>query len=113
MEDDRWKLLQELGRMMSDISEACYCAGWMGNTEYIVPELCTRAVKSGVAQPWGQSQVTPAKAAELCAAAALLGHWADLDEMAVHYEPFQPFPVPAEIIDEIERERREAAKRRR
>jgi hypothetical protein len=37
--DERHALVQQLGQAMSDISEDCYCAAWLGGTEYFVPEL--------------------------------------------------------------------------
>jgi len=36
----RSSLLQMLGREMSDISEDRYYAGWLGGTEYFVPDTC-------------------------------------------------------------------------
>ena len=41
----RWALYSR----MSDISEACWCAGWMQGTEYAL----WRAVTSGEPQTWG------------------------------------------------------------
>ena len=46
-------LVQQLGAEMSDLSEACWCAGWLGGTESVVPELCRRAAESGRTQYWG------------------------------------------------------------
>jgi len=98
----RHSLLQILGDEMSDISEDCYCAGWLGSTEYFVPELCRRAVESGQIQLWGAGEVTPERAKGLIALAEQIGCWADLDEQAVGYVPHQPFPVPKHLADAIE-----------
>src|SRR5262245_48140399 len=76
----RHALVQQLGRAMSDVSEDCYCAGWLGGTEYFVPELCRRAAATGRPQYWGHGEVTPERAAGLLALAELLRCWADLDE---------------------------------
>jgi hypothetical protein len=97
-------LVQQLGDAMSDISEECYCAGWLGGTEYIVPELCRRAILSGQTQYWGFGEVTPEQARKLWELADRIGCWADTDFESVGYEPFQPFPIPAEYAEAIERE---------
>ena len=95
-EATRHSVLQLLGQEMSDISEDCYCAGWLGGTEYVVPELCRRAAESGRPQWWGPDVVTPERARGLVHLAEQLGHWADLDEAGVGYVPFRPFPIPPE-----------------
>jgi hypothetical protein len=101
---ERHPLVQRLGQMMSDISEDCYYAGWLGGTEYLVPELCRRVVQTGQAVVWGHGVITPERAAELIALADQIGSWADLDEPGVGYVPFHPFPVPEEYVAAIERE---------
>jgi hypothetical protein len=100
----RHALLQVLGNEMSDISEDGYCAGWLGSTEHFVPELCRRAIESGIAQKWGACEVTPERARGLIALAEQIGSWVNLDEQAVGYVPFQPFPIPQHLADVIERE---------
>jgi hypothetical protein len=112
--DDRQHhdLAQQLGKAMSDISEDCYCAGWLGGTEYLVPELCRRAVLTGTPQFWGHGEVTPAQAQELIALAERAGCWADTDYLSVGYDPFQPFPIPPEYVEAIEREQRFVQSRR-
>jgi hypothetical protein len=97
-------LLRLLGQEMSDISEDCYCAGWLGGTEYFVPEICRRALESGRSQIWGHGEVTPARAKELTLLADQLGCWADLDEDGIGYVPHQPFPVPQQYIEALDRE---------
>jgi hypothetical protein len=102
---DRERQIAELGRLMSDCSEDCYCAGWLGNTEYLVPELCRRALETDEPQPWGHGEVTPQLAAKMTALAKEMGHWAVLDELGVGYELFDPFPIPPEILEELDREK--------
>jgi hypothetical protein len=102
--DDRHGLVQQLGKAMSDISEDCYCAGWMRGTEYLVPELCRRAVEFNRVQHWGHGEVTPELARELWALAERAGCWAVEDDASVAYDPFQPFPIPPEYIEGVERD---------
>lgn len=97
-------LLQLLGKAMSDVSEECYCAGWLDGTEYFVPELCRRALTTRQTQHWGRWEVTPELARGLQALADQVGSWANLDADATGYIPFQPFPIPAVYLESIERE---------
>jgi hypothetical protein len=101
---ERHALVQRLGQMMSDVSEDCYYAGWLGATEYLVPELCRRAVQSGTPVAWGHGVVTPERAAEMIALADRIGSWADLDEPGIGYVPFHPFPMPSEYVAAIDKE---------
>src|SRR4051812_28836268 len=99
-------LVQELGAAMSELSEACYYAGWMAGSEDAIPELCRRALATGVAQPWGHGEVTVEIARRLTALAERAGAWADLhprDDTYVSYRP--PHPVPPEVAAALERER--------
>lgn len=100
----RHALLQQLGEAMSEISEQCYYAGWLGGTEYLVPELCIRALATGQTQAWGHSEVTPGRAGELISLAEKVGSWANLDEAGVGFVPHQPFPMPREYAESVERE---------
>jgi hypothetical protein len=110
---DRHAFVQQLGQAMSNISEECYCAGWLGGTEYFVPELCRRAVETVRTQYWGHGEVTPDQARELITLAERAGCWADTDYYSVGYEPFQPFPIPPEYLEAIEREQSSEYARRR
>lgn len=101
-------LLQILGDAISIISEKCWCAGWLGATEKYVPELCRRAVFTGVPQKWGLGQISPEEARGLCYLAGLIGAWADLDERGVDYVPYQPFPIPADVMSAIDLEQTKA-----
>lgn len=103
-EAQRNALVQQLGEAMSGISEDCYCVGWLGGTEYMVPDLCRRAVELGKTQFWGHGEVTPEQAKELNSLAERAGCWADTDYYSVGYDPFQPFPIPQEYVEAIERE---------
>ncbi|MFK7790307.1 MAG: hypothetical protein AB8C95_12545 [Phycisphaeraceae bacterium] len=101
---DREGLLQDLGEKMSAVSEDCYYAGWMEGTEYFVPELCQRAMKTNEIQPWGHGEVTPNLGLELSKLAELIGHWADLDEIGTGYIAFDPFPIPKKYRENIDHE---------
>jgi len=101
---DRADLTRRLGELISQVSEDCYCAGWLGGAEYSVPELCRRALASGRSQPWGHGVVTPALAKTLCDLADQLGHWVDTDEASVGYVPFSPFPIPPEYLAALDRD---------
>lgn len=102
--DEKHALVQRLGNAMSDISEDCYYAGWMDGTEYFVPELCCRAIHAGRPCYWGHGSVTPEQALELVALAQRAGSWAALDDRGIGFVPFQPFPLPSEYIESIDRE---------
>jgi hypothetical protein len=103
-EATRHALVQQLGQEMSDISEDCYCAGWLGGTEYTVPKLCRRALELGQTQYWGHGEIAPDLARRLWELAERIGSWVDTDSDSVGYEPFQPFPIPPQYVEAIERE---------
>src|SRR5437660_8824985 len=86
-------LVQELGAAMSELSEACYCAGWIGDCEDEIPELCRRALATGVPQPWGHGEVTPEIARRLTMLAERAGAWADLHPQDDTYVPYCPTPT--------------------
>jgi|GEM_PF-1742864 len=96
--------LTSLGQLMSDLSEDCYCAGWLIGTEYLVPELCRRAIETGAPQYWGHGEVSPEQARRLQDIADSVGHWANLDDEAKNYIPFDPFPIPATYIESLDPE---------
>jgi hypothetical protein len=100
----RHSLIQLLGLAMNELSEEAYSAGWLGGTEYFVPELCRRAVETGVTQRWGRWEVTPAFARGLVHVSEQTGCWANLDESATRYVAFQPFPIPVEYLEALDRE---------
>lgn len=106
-------LIQQLGAAMSEVSEDCYCAGWLGGTEDVLPELCRRAIDTGTTQHWGQGVVTPETARKLWAMAERAGAWADLHPQDDSYVPHQPFPVDAEVTQELDREQSLRLNRRR
>lgn len=86
-ERTRHALLQLLGKAMSDISEECFYAGWLGGTEDEVPELCRRAIETDQPQVWGQGTITPDQAIGLNYIAEQLGYWAIWTDTG-----FEPFP---------------------
>jgi len=96
--------LKRLGVAMSDVSERCYCAGWLGGAEYLLPELCRRVILTNEPQPWGYSSVTLEEAEMLTALSDEIGSWADLDDNAAEFVRFKPFPIPAEYIEELDRQ---------
>lgn len=59
-----------LAEFMSDLSEDCYCAGWLIGTEFVLWSLAN----SG-GGPWGIGTVTAEDAARLLALAAEAGGW--------------------------------------
>ena len=87
--------------------------GWLGGTEYFIPELCRRAVETGRTQYWGHGEITPQQARQLMALAERAGCWADTDYYSVGYDSFQPFPIPPEYVEAIEREQSSEYARRR
>ena len=89
---------------MSDISEDCYCAGWLGGTEHFIPELCRRALATQETQYWGHGDISPDLAARLLAIASELGHWVDTNFHSNSYEPFEPFPIPPQYLEALDRE---------
>lgn len=98
-------LVQQLGAAMSDLSEECYSAGWMSGSEDEIPELCRRALATGVVQHWGHGSVTPEVARRLTELAERAGAWANLhpqDDTFVPYRP--PNPVPRDIAAALDRE---------
>lgn len=99
----RHALVQQIGTAMSDISEDCYCAGWLGGTEFLVPELCRRAATTGESQSWGHGSVTKEQAEKILEIVERAGCWADLDEPGVGYEPFDPFPIPPEYLAALDK----------
>ncbi len=100
----RHALVQLLGNAMSDISEDCWCAGWLGGAEHDIPELCRRAGESGRAQRWGLGEITPEQGRALVYLADQLGSWADLDKPGVGFVPYQPFPLTPECLQAIDRQ---------
>src|SRR3954454_22175267 len=98
----RHSLVPLLGKAMSDSSEGCYHAGWMDGTEYIVPELCRRAVATGQPQFWGMGEVKPKRAIGLIWLAGQLGSWADLDRTGGGYIPHPSLPIPTKYAEVIE-----------
>ncbi len=109
----RHDLIQQLGAAMSDVSEECYYAGWLGGTEDVLPELCRRAIETETTQRWGHGEVTPETARKLWAMAERAGAWADLHPQDDSYVPYQPFPVSTEVAEEVDREQSPPAIHRR
>src|SRR5687768_6899175 len=97
-------LVQQLGAAMSDLSEECYYASWMSGSEDVIPELCRRALATGIPQHWGHGHVTPDTARRLTDLAERAGAWADLHPQDDTYVPYQPrTPVPPEMAAALDR----------
>ena len=92
---ERTKLINEIGQLMSDITEDCFCASWLPkDTEYTVPMLCLRAVKTRQPQKWGRWHITLKDAETLVRLSEELGSWANQDDEYVNglpsYIAFKP-----------------------
>lgn len=96
--------LAALGDAMSEVSEECWNAGWLDGTEHMLPELCRRASESGTDQRWGRGTITPSRARELQGLARRAGTWAALDEQGIGYVPFEPWPLPNAMLQELDLE---------
>ena len=103
-DSEQQSFVQQLGQAMSDVSEDCYYAGWMAGAEYLIPELCHRASRTGQPVYWGHGCLTPERARKLIDLAERAGSWADLDEPGIGFIAFQPFPIPAKYVEDVERE---------
>lgn len=99
---DRKDLTKVLGELMSVVSQDTHCAGWLMGTEFFVPELCKRVLKTNRANPWGFGELGPGMAAVLQTIADKLGHWATTEERGPGYVPFNPFPIPKEYLAELD-----------
>ncbi len=75
----RDELLQRLGELMSDVSERCYSAQWMGDTLTAIESRCRRALLDHEPQPWGIDEISVAEATELWSLAAQVGGWPEPD----------------------------------
>jgi hypothetical protein len=91
-------LTQVLGAMMGSFSEDCCGASWAPGTEYIVPVLCGRAIRSNQPQRWGAGVLEPGFAGLMSSFARRLGHWAMLNGDGTRCMPFQPVPVPEKYL---------------
>lgn len=62
---------QRLAQAISDLSEDCWCAGWLDDCEHVLWEML------GITEPreWGMGYVTPEDAAKLKALSDEAGGW--------------------------------------
>jgi hypothetical protein len=60
MRNDLTEDERKLADLMGEISENCYSAGWMANTEYVLWHAVTSGPRS-----WGRSQITKKDIEEL------------------------------------------------
>jgi hypothetical protein len=61
---------RDLCQFMSDISEDCYCAGWLNGLEHAL----WRCIESGP-RSWGQGEITQADLDKLKALSSRCGGW--------------------------------------
>lgn len=66
-----WKQ-RALYQLMSDISEECYCAGWMTGNEYTLWEMVTN---QGAERRYGMGEVEAQQIDDLRTIAAEVGGW--------------------------------------
>ena len=66
-----WKQ-RALYQLMSDISEECYCAGWMAGNEYTLWEMVSDPAAE---RRYGMGAVEPEQIEEMRAIAAEIGGW--------------------------------------
>ena len=104
MRDKEEIIIEQLGILMSNISEDCNCAGWLYGTEYFVPELCKRACKTNLDQPWGHGSVSPSLAKKLIQLSNELDSWVDINEKGSAYIKFNPYPIPKKYKVNLDRE---------
>lgn len=74
-------LIKTLAVCMSDISEACWCAGWLNFMEEVLPGLCAEAVSTGEPVAWGQGHIDVSEARLMIALAESCGRWATYDDL--------------------------------
>lgn len=90
----RDEAIKMMGNIMSEISERCYCAGWLSDTEEIVPRMVADALSTGKDQEWGLGTLRVYEAKYLKKLADSLGHWVafnmDTAEDAPEYIAYIP-----------------------
>ena len=91
-------ILHLLGDAMSDISEESYCAAWLSGWEYLLPELCRRALELQQTQIWGRCELSVETASTLSFMAERIGFWANADPDGPGYVAHSPFPIPIEVL---------------
>jgi len=91
-ERTRKALIIALGQMMSNVSENCWCAGWLVDLEEELPILCEKALKTKQPQRFGRDHITVGDAEIITALVDLLGHWVILDSGSGRqgYKPYTP-----------------------
>lgn len=101
---NREDLISDLGVMMSDISEKCYCASWLIDAEYYIPALCERAIFSEESQPWGQDEVTVEEAVKMTKIVDQLHCWVSIiyKDKCFEYVEFNPFTIPDKFLKELD-----------
>lgn len=101
-----WKQ-RALYNLMSDISEECYCAGWMSQNEYTLWEM---VVDPKAERRYGMGTVTDEQIADLVAISTEVGGWIrwrdDDDDKNLPAEDWGPVFTPmAEWLSMYERQK--------
>lgn len=91
MSDDKQRAIKALGDAMSEVSEDCWCAGWLDGTEDVLPNLCKAAIRTGQPQGWGMWSVSIDTAEGLIAMAKHAGTWVNFNSLDdPEYVPYEP-----------------------
>jgi hypothetical protein len=66
---------EQLDNLMSEISDRCWCAGWLRRTEYVLWKAATDGRLT-----WGVNSVTPEDVSRLVELSAAAGGWIAWDD---------------------------------
>jgi hypothetical protein len=91
-----WKQ-RALVDLMSDISERCYCAGWLGGLEYILWHMLTDPAAS---REFGMGVVEDEEIADLRAISEEIGGWICWQHHAPCGERFVPMAEWLKMVEE-------------
>ena len=87
---NHWKQ-RALYQLMSEISEECYCAGWMSGNEFTLWEMVSSPDAS---RSYGMGEVSESQIADLRAMSAEIGGWIrwhdDADDSTLPPEEWGP-----------------------
>lgn len=89
---------RKLAYMMSEISEDCWCAGWIAGLEFSLWEMVSR----GETREWGQSMITRDELSKLKAESDKIGGWIAWDKAVG--ERFLPTDEWIRLFDDHNRE---------
>jgi hypothetical protein len=84
-----------LGTIMSEISEAGICAGWLSGLEDDLPPIIKATAETNESQVFYQALITPKEARMILAIVSYLGHWVKAEYPVNGPRRFVPY-VPEE-----------------